>query len=79
MRCINPLEYLGTNKPVYAVDVILSKQEEYMKSKGVEQLEIDKAYLDYWEQIYVTTHSEAMKQRAADILKLCKEKQNDKG
>lgn len=28
-----PLEYAGTGKPIYAMDVILAKQETYKKEK----------------------------------------------
>lgn len=34
---IKPLEYQGTNKPIYAMDVILAKQEIYRKEKDNEK------------------------------------------
>ena len=34
---MKPLEYLGTNQPVYAMDVILAKQEIYRQEKEDEK------------------------------------------
>lgn len=35
---IKPLEWAGTGKPIFAMDVLLAKQEIYRKEKELEKL-----------------------------------------